>query len=283
MSYPAIAPVNGSKCSGSQEKLQLTHLGLNFTKVIHSKTYPAIDPTTRSNHSGHAVFITGASSGIGLATAHSYAKAGASHIGLASIDTFPSGIVETLRNAAKSGNHPEPNILIAYLDVLNQNSIEDSVSKIGATFKKLDILVNCAGYMPPAATISSSDDEEYWRNFEVNLRGTYRVTKSFLPLLLENSDGLKTVINFSSIAAHNLRSEYSAYGISKYAILRFTEFLMAENGDAGLVAYCMHPGAIMTKLAERMPASALAGKQSCYIRESEANENRIKGYAGDGC
>ena len=114
--------------------------------------------------------------------------------------------------------------------------------------------------MAPAASISTSDDEDYWRTFEINLRGTYRVTKAFLPLLLQNPDGLKTIVNISSIAAHNLRSEYSAYGISKNAILRFTEFLMAENAESGLVAYCVHPGAIMTKLAERMPKHMLAGK-----------------------
>jgi NAD(P)-dependent dehydrogenase (short-subunit alcohol dehydrogenase family) len=239
---------------------ELMHIGLNFTKILHSDTYPTINPTTKSNHSGHAVFITGASSGIGLATALSYAKAGASHIGLASLDTFPSGIVETLRDVAKSGNHPEPNINILQLNVLDQESIDMAASGIATAFKKLDILINCAGFMPPAAAISSSDDEEYWRTFEVNLRGTYRVTKAFLPLLLQNSGGLKIVINFSSVAAHNLRTDYSAYGISKYAILRFTEFLMAENAEAGLVAYCVHPGAILTKLAERMPANVLASK-----------------------
>ncbi|KAF4629110.1 hypothetical protein G7Y89_g9038 [Cudoniella acicularis] len=133
-------------------------------------------------------------------------------------------------------------------------------SRISASFgNKLDILINCAGYMAPAASISSSDDDEYWRTFEINLRGTYRVTKAFLPLLLSNPDGLKTIVNFSSIAAHNLRIEYSAYGISKYAILRFTEFLMAENAGNGLLTFCVHPGAIMTKLAERMPKAVLAG------------------------
>jgi NAD(P)-dependent dehydrogenase (short-subunit alcohol dehydrogenase family) len=259
------------------------HSGLNFTKALHSDTYPAIDPTIESNHTGHAVFITGASSGIGLSTAHSYAKAGASHIGLASLDTFPSDVAETLRGAAKSRSHPEPNVFITQLDVLNEESIHTVVSSIAAGFEKLDILINCAGYMPPAAAISSSDDEEYWRTFEVNLRGTYRVTKAFLPLLLENSGGLKTVINISSIAAHNLRTEYSAYGISKYAILRFTEFLMAENADAGLVAYCVHPGAILTNLAMAMPLDVLASR-SCNEKRITigTNKYRFDRYTGDG-
>jgi NAD(P)-dependent dehydrogenase (short-subunit alcohol dehydrogenase family) len=256
---------------------------LNFTKILHRVTYPAIDPITKSNHSSHAIFITGASSGIGLATAHSYARAGASHIGLASLDSFPPNIIETLRDAAQSGSHSEPNIFITQLDILDQEAIAKTVSRMATEFKKLDILINCAGYMPPAAAISSSNDEEYWRTFEVNLRGTYRVTKTFLPLLLQIPNGLKTVINISSIAAHNLRTEYSAYGISKYAILRFTEFLMAENTEAGLIAYCVHPGAIMTKLAERMPANVLASKSFHEKGVGEgSNEGRFDRYAGDG-
>jgi NAD(P)-dependent dehydrogenase (short-subunit alcohol dehydrogenase family) len=167
---------------------------------------------------------------------------------------------------------------------LDQESVDEAISSITAKFKKLDILVNCAGYMPPAAAISSSSDEEYWRTFEVNLRGTYRVTKAFLPLLLQNSAGLKTVINISSIAAHNLRTEYSAYGISKYAMLRFTEFLMAENADAGLIAYCVHPGAILTNLAMAMPLNVLTSKPT-YRKGAYrgADETSFERYAGDGC
>ncbi|TVY87042.1 Short chain dehydrogenase [Lachnellula willkommii] len=244
MSYPPVIPANG----------------LNFTKILHSDTYPAIDPTTESKHSGHAIFITGASSGIGLATAHSFAKAGASYIGLASLDPFPSTITTSLHSAAALGNHPPPKLSILHLDVLDQPSIDTAVSHISATFNaKLDVLINCAGYMAPGASIAASDDDAYWRTFEVNLRGTYRVTKAFLPLVLQDTAGLKTVVNISSVAAHNLRCEYSSYGISKNAILRFTEFLMAENAEAGLLAYCVHPGAVLTRLAESMPRDTLAG------------------------
>ena len=83
------------------------------------------------------------------------------------------------------------------------------------------------------------------------------MTKAFLPLLLSTQNGLKTVVNLSSVAAHNIRPDFSAYGISKFSILRFTEFLAGENED--LVTFCVHPGAIMSKLAEAMPKELQAG------------------------
>jgi len=104
----------------------------------------------------------------------------------------------------------------------------------------------------------SSDEATYWKTFEINVRGTYRATKAFPPLILSSKNGLKTVVNLSSVAAHNIRPDSSAYGISKFAFLGFTEFLAAENED--LVAFCVHPGAIMSKLAEAMPKKLQAGE-----------------------
>lgn len=122
--------------------------------------------------------------------------------------------------------------------------------------------------MPVPSPIAESDDETYWRTFEINIRGTYRMTKALLPLLLSTSEGLKTIVNLSSVAAHNLRPDSSAYGMTKFAVLRFTDFLCQENHEDGLVAFCVHPGAIMTKLAEAMPKETHAGRNSL----SEVNE-----------
>ena len=85
------------------------------------------------------------------------------------------------------------------------------------------------------------------------------MSKAFTSLLLGTSDGLKTIVNINSIAAHNLRPEASAYGTSKSAVLKFTEFLLGEQADQGLLAFSVHPGAIMSKLAEAMPESIWNG------------------------
>lgn len=70
---------------------------------------------------------------------------------------------------------------------------------------------------------------------------------------------LKTVVNINSVASHNLRPHASAYGTSKLAALRLTDFLLVEAADQGLLAYSVHPGGVLTELAENnMPKSTLA-------------------------
>jgi short-subunit dehydrogenase len=86
-------------------------------------------------------------------------------------------------------------------------------------------LVNNAGLIALPEPIKSSDKATYWKTFEINIRGTYRVTKVFPPLILSSKNGLKAVVNLSSVAARNIRPDSSAYGISKFAILRFSDSL----------------------------------------------------------
>ena len=78
------------------------------------------------------------------------------------------------------------------------------------------------------------------------------VTRAFLPLLLESED--KTVVNISSVGAHVTRVGASAYQMTKFALLRFSEFLVAEYGEKGLLSFAVHPGGVMTELAKNMPS-----------------------------
>jgi NAD(P)-dependent dehydrogenase (short-subunit alcohol dehydrogenase family) len=88
------------------------------------------------------------------------------------------------------------------------------------------------------------------------------MARSFVPLLMQ--EGMKTMVNLNSVAAHNLRPNASAYGYSKAAVLRLTEFLMVELATKGLLAYSVYPGGIMTQLAEAMPKSTHAGKSDLF-------------------
>ena len=126
---------------------------------------------------------------------------------------------------------------------------------------KLDILVNNAGYLEEGLSIVESDPEDYWRTWEINYRGLYWMTKAFLPLLLrsDNEAGLKTMVNLSSMGALSLRPGGSAYQTTKFAILKFTEFVMAEYAVQGVLCYCVHPGGVMTQLARNMPKQTHSG------------------------
>lgn len=67
-------------------------------------------------------------------------------------------------------------------------------------------------------------------------------------------------MNVNSVAAHNLHPEASAYGTSKWAVLKFMEFLLVEQAKDGLLAFAVHPGGVMTQLAGAMPRETHAGR-----------------------
>ncbi|PMD17143.1 NAD(P)-binding protein [Hyaloscypha hepaticicola] len=217
----------------------------------HTDTYPAIDPVTKSNHTGHYVLITGASKGVGRATALSFAKAGAAGIALAARSSFGTLSSEIL-SAAKAANKPPPKILELQMDLMSYASVEAAAKTIEKEFGRLDILINNAGFLGPFEEIVDSDINKWWMNYEVNLRGTYWVSKAVLPLMLKG--GEKTIVNVASAGAHSVGAGASGYAGSKYALLRFTEFLMSEYTEVGLLAYSVHPCGAETELGLGMPA-----------------------------
>ena len=77
--------------------------------------------------------------------------------------------------------------------------------------------------------VLDGDEAAYWHAFEVNVRGTYWLAKAFLPLLL-GCGGDKTFVAISSMGAHICTPGASAYQTSKFAVVRFAEFLMADYG-----------------------------------------------------
>ncbi len=115
---------------------------------------------------------------------------------------------------------------------------------------KVDILINNAGYLEQLAHIDSSDPEGWWKTWEVNVKGVYLMTKFFLPLLLKSD--LKTVVVVSSVGAHITMPGMSAYQTTKLAVLRLNDFLMAEYGEKGLLAFGVHPGvSCLTQFEQR--------------------------------
>ncbi|KAF4879020.1 Short chain dehydrogenase citE [Colletotrichum siamense] len=218
--------------------------------VIHHDTYPEINPLTSSDCSGKAVLITGASKGLGRAIAIGYAEAGASHIAVAARSDV-SSTVAAVREAAKNAGRDEPTVFALEMDVSDMASVRAAAERLTTEWRRLDILVNNAGYMAPFNLLLDTDDDEYMKAWDVNYWGTYRVTKAFLPLMLKGGD--KTIVNMSSVAAHFMGAGGGAYHVSKFALIRFTEFVQDEYGDQGVLAFSIHPGGIPTDLSSNLP------------------------------
>lgn len=223
---------------------------MSFTDPMHNDTYPAIDSATKSDHSGKIVFITGASYGIGKATAISYAKAGAEGIILAARSDL-SAVETAVQEAAKTAGKKAPRVLVLKMDVANEASVADGAAAVEKEFGRLDILINNAGYLSEFVPIGDSVPENWWRNFEVNIKGVYLVSRALLPLLLKGGD--KTIVNLGSIGSHMTFGGGSGYQTTKFALLRMTEILQSDYDEQGILAYCVHPGGIMTELGHGLP------------------------------
>ncbi|KAI4201499.1 MAG: hypothetical protein LQ348_001636 [Seirophora lacunosa] len=218
--------------------------GTYLTDPVHSDTYDAIDPR-KADLSGKSVFISGASRGIGRAMALSFAKGGASSIAIGARGDMTSLVEELGQKATAAGRKP-PKVFPVPLDVTSRESVDNAAQTIEKELGKLDILVNNAGVIESLTKIADTDPDEWWRIWEVNIRGTYLVTRAFLPLMLKGGD--KQIVNVNSIGAHVVIPGLSAYQPGKLAQARFTEFVCAEYQDQGVLAFCMHPGNVLTDI-----------------------------------
>ncbi|KAL4881858.1 hypothetical protein BJY04DRAFT_188212 [Aspergillus karnatakaensis] len=229
--------------------------GGTFTSKHHSTTYDYISPLNLDLHGKH-VLITGAAwkNGVGYATATAFARAGASVIAVADLYGVSDDLVADLKSAAVDAGRPEPTVLNCVVDIASRDSVEEMHGVVSEAFGgRLDIVVNNAAHMEPIEPFLEADPDVYWRTWEVNLRGLFNMTRVFLPMQLSSyatGNGSCTMINVSSSGALSARSRGASYRSSKLAILRWTESLQLEYGDQGLLALCVNPGAIKTKISE---------------------------------
>lgn len=230
--------------------------GVNFTSKTHSTTYDFISPL-KLDLTGKYVLVTGAAkvNGIGFATARAFAQAGASAIAIADVTEITDELVKEIESVAVEAGRQKPVVVRIALDITKQESVDAAKAMVADAFKdRLDILVNNAGHLEPYKPILDSDPATYWRTWDVNVHGLFNMAGAFLPMLLlsrSSYNGLGTMINLSSAGALSVRHGGGGYRTSKLAVLRWTEFLNSDYDD--LLAYCVHPGGIMTELAGNMP------------------------------
>jgi len=239
MSNPFDQRAPGSKLSFS---------GADYTSTIHNDTYDYIKPE-QFDLNQRAVFITGASKGIGRETAISFARAGASFIALGARSSLGS-LESEIETAAKKAGKQAPKVLALQLDVANNDSVEKAAKEVENAWGRLDILINNAGYLEPFVKITESNPDDWKRSYEINVFGVYHMSRAFLPLLLKTEGGLKEILNITSIGAQLVMPGGSGYQPAKLAVLRFSEFISAEYPE--VLSYAVHPGGVLTELAKGM-------------------------------
>ncbi len=175
------------------------------------------------------VFITGASSGIGRATA----------IYLSHNDFIVYAGTRTPKKLLSIQNQ---NIIPIKLDITSFKNIEEVISKID----KIDILINNAGY-GLVSTIEDVTEEEMFNQFNINLFGVIRVTKAILPIMRKEKSGI--IINISSFLGKIGLPLLTLYNASKYAIEGVTDSLRYELSDFNIRVHSIMPGFFDTNFA----------------------------------
>jgi NAD(P)-dependent dehydrogenase (short-subunit alcohol dehydrogenase family) len=230
----------------------------NFT-ARHAR-YPAIDPARdlSGSASGKVVFLTGASQGIGQATAAAFAQAGAKAVYITARTEVP---LRETKNKVIAAN---PNTRCEYeiCDVTKEADIRAAVEKCLEVFGHIDVADANAGYLDKWRKIGESDPESWWRTWEVNVRGAYHVIRHTAPHLIaaakeraKSGGSSGHLILISSVGGQLLTPGASDYQTSKHAINRLCEFVNLDHGEEGLKCFAVHPGGVATALAKNMPTT----------------------------
>jgi NAD(P)-dependent dehydrogenase (short-subunit alcohol dehydrogenase family) len=211
--------------------------------------------------------VTGTSSGIGFETALILARTG--------IHTYA-----TMRNLEKSKNIIEiantenlP-LQVIQLDVNNDTSVKYAIDRIISEKKRIDVLVNNAGY----GLFGSLEDisiEEIKMQFETNFFGVIRVTKQVLPIMRGQNGGI--IINVSSVGGRIGLPVLSAYHSTKFALEGLSESISYEVEPFGIRVVIIEPGVIRTNIMNSSISTTKASDpKSPYIKLMQKVESRFR-------
>jgi NAD(P)-dependent dehydrogenase (short-subunit alcohol dehydrogenase family) len=185
---------------------------------------------------GRIALVTGASSGLGRATAIAFARAGADVAIVArseeELDSVRGEIIKIGRRA-----------LALPVDLASVDDTTEAVRQSVEELGRVDVLVNAAGTDTPG-TVEALDIEGWDRTLAVNLRAPFLLSKAAFPHMREGGGG--TIINISSVAGKKGWANASAYCASKFGLTGFTEALADEGKEHGIRAIVLYPGAMAT-------------------------------------
>lgn len=188
---------------------------------------------------GKVAFVTGAGRGIGKAIAIALANEGI-NVGLL------ARTEAALKEVASEVEGLGVKVAYAAVDVSSLEKVDQAIEKLTNQLGTADILINNAG-IGKFATLLEMDPEEWKKIIDVNIMGTYYVTRAVLPQLIEKNGG--DIINISSTNGLNGAATSSAYSASKFGVIGLTESLAQEVRRNNIRVTALTPSTVATELA----------------------------------
>ncbi len=205
------------------------------------------------------IFITGASSGIGLSTSIYFAEKG-------------WGVIAAMRNLDKAtllSNYQ--NIKVVKLDVTDSSMIFSVVEEVMSTYSKVDVVLNNAGY-GAIGPFEFASENEIQKQIDTNFVGLAKITSAFIPYFKKQNSGV--FVNISSIAGRMALPYYSLYHASKYAVEGFSESLSYELAQFNIKVKIIEPGPIKTEFNDKSRVDLIKSESNDY----EKSFNKVNSF-----
>jgi NADP-dependent 3-hydroxy acid dehydrogenase YdfG len=207
---------------------------------------------------GQLAFVTGASSGLGRATARALGRAGAS---VALVARSASDLAD-VADEVRAGGHAA---LPLACDLADADGLAETVRKARDELGPIRVLINAAGTDVPGP-VSELSIDAWDRVLAVNLRAVFLLSRLAVPDMITAGQG--TIVNVSSVAGKRGWANASAYCASKFALTGFTQALGAEVRPHGVRACVVYPGAMATHWGTWSPEERPAQLSSGGAREA---------------
>jgi NAD(P)-dependent dehydrogenase (short-subunit alcohol dehydrogenase family) len=215
---------------------------------------------------GQVAIVTGASRGIGAATARLLAQEGCAVV-LTARDE------EWLELAARDTRDRDGRAIAVAADITDPSMVEEVVESALGQFNRVDIVVNAAGTVLPLDTAADTDVDEWAYGVHTNLIGPFYLVNNVLPLMLDQGYG--RVVNLTCGAGIEPRAGESALRAAKTGLETWTHVVAKELHGTGVVVSCLDPGAVDTAFRrDILELDALDGAEgiSAWVRETASDE-----------
>ncbi|MGR2779794.1 SDR family oxidoreductase [Bacillus subtilis] len=220
-----------------------------------------------SNHQDKVIVITGASSGIGEATAKLLAKDGAKLVLGARRENLLQNLVKEVEGLGGEA-------VYAVVDVTKVEQVEDLAKLAIDTFGKIDVWLNNAGIMPQSL-LKQKKIEDWDAMIDINIKGTLYGIGAALPFMEKQKSG--HIINISSVAGHIAHAGSSVYSATKWAVRAISESLREEmaQDETNVRVTIVSPGAINTELLESITDQEVKSNTEEFYKNFGISADRV--------